>query len=52
MILMKNAIFTSTFAALLITVFGVTALYGQERKVAEATKTFEQMEYVNAQKND
>ena len=47
---MKNAIFTSTFAALLITVFGVTALYGQERKVAEATKTFEQMEYVNAQK--
>ena len=46
---MKKTILTSAFTALLITVFGVTALYGQERKVAEATKTFDQMEYINAQ---
>lgn len=48
---MKNTILKPLlFIALVLSVFGSSKIYSQDRKVAKATKDFDKMEYVNAQK--
>lgn len=48
---MKNIILKPLlFITLLLSIFGSNNIYAQDRKVANATKDFDRMDYVNAQK--
>ena len=50
MVSMKKAIFKTILSTLLILVFGTATFYAQNQKLATANKSFDKMEYLDAQK--